>query len=419
MRQTAATIGAATIGVATILLAGCSPQANRRRHPGRRPSRHRTRPAASAPVSPAPSIEPASPAGAEWLPVPPQDSVTGTQFQAVAWTGTRFVATGVALGAEGVFLDSPDGKAWHRQEGTAKAAYPIAIAAGPAGVVAVGTIGDRRASWSSPDGLSWTARPDAFPASVTGSDTVQITGVVSTGDGWIAVGREDPACNFNCGVAPVRSLVWTSRDGLHWTSLGRQPSLVGAGMNGVAAGGPGYVAAGMGPGRAAIWTSADGSAWSQVPDDAMFHPEAGSDPGAWVSGVGVASGHGVSVVVGWAYGVGPGGEPAVVAWWSPDGRTWMPAPVDQGPGGQVFSVATTPAGFLATGPSGEPSCLGGIWASTDGRAWQCVASDPALKGFGPYAAAGSPTTEIAVGLTSAGEESPNGLPGAVWWRPIP
>ena len=125
------------------------------------------------------------------------------------------------------------------------------------------------------------------------------------------------------------------------------------------------------------------------------------------------------MVVGWAYGVGPGGEPEVVAWWSPDGRTWEAAPVELGPGGQVFSVATTLAGFLATGPSGDPSCLGGIWDSADGRAWSCVASDPALTGFGPYAAAGSPTTEVAVGLTSAGGDSPNGLPGAVWWRPAP
>ena len=52
---------------------------------------------------------------------------------------------------------------------------------------------DRPASWSSPDGLSWTARRDAFPATVTGTDVIQVTGVVSTADGWLAVGREDPS----------------------------------------------------------------------------------------------------------------------------------------------------------------------------------------------------------------------------------
>ena len=320
-----------------------------------------------------------------------------------------------------MFLDSPDGLSWHRQEGAIATGYPHRIAAGPLGVVAVGTIGDRPASWSSADGLSWTASRDALPASDTGTDSVMVTDVIAAGDGWLAVGREDPACNVNCGVAPVRSLVWTSRDGLRWTGVPRQRSLEGAGMNGVAAGGPGFVAVGAAKGRAAVWTSPDGSAWTAVPDDAVFRPQPGSSQEAWVAAIGVGAGHGVIVAVGWAYGVGPGGEPAVLAWWSPDGRTWTSAVVDQGAGGQVFSMAATPGGFLATGPSGEPSCLGGIWATTNGRAWRCVASDSALSGFGPYAAAGSPTTEIAVGLTSAGsgESSPNGLPGAVWWRPVP
>ncbi len=113
-----------------------------------------------------------------------------------------------------------------------------------------------------------------------------------------------------------------------------------------------------------------------------------------------------------------GDPPGVHAWWSADGLTWSNAPVEDGVGGQVFSVATTPHGFLATGPSGEGSCLGGIWASTDGRAWRCDASDPAFEGFGPYAAAASDAVEVAVGLTSGGD-APEGLPGAVWSRATP
>ena len=424
---------AATIGVVAILLAGCSPRttppvsATASQAPATSATTttasvapSMTAPATRPPVSAPPATQPASPAVARWLPVPPQDSVAGTQFQDVVWTGARFVATGVALGAEGVFLDSPDGRSWHRQEGTPlKTAFPDRIAAGPRGVVAVGTVGDAPASWWSSDGLGWTARRDAFPATATGTDTIKVTDVVSTGDGWLAVGREDPACNSNCGQAPVRSLVWTSTDGLHWAGVPTRRSLAGAGMNGVAAGGPGYVAAGAGGGRAVLWTSVDGSARSRVPDDPIFHPRAGGDAGAWTMGVDVAAGHDVVVVVGWAYGVGPGGEPEVLGWWSPDGRHWESAPVDRGPGGQVFSVAMTPGGFLATGPSGEPSCLGGIWASLDGQSWACVASDASFGGFGPYAAAGSPTTEVVVGLTSSGEGSPNGLPGAAWWRPSP
>jgi hypothetical protein len=190
-------------------------------------------------------------------------------------------------------------------------------------------------------------------------------------------------------------------------------------MNAVAAGSPGFVAAGTGSGRAVLWTSTDGSTWSRVPDAPMFGARPGSGPGASISGVGVAGRPGLTVVMGWAYGVGPGGEPAVIAWWSPDGRTWTKAAVERGGGGQVFSVAATAARFLATGPSGEPSCRGGIWSSVDGATWTCEASAPAFEGFGPYAAAGSPTTEVAVGLTSADGDSPDGLPGAAWWRSTP
>jgi hypothetical protein len=351
--------------------------------------------------------------------VPPQDTVQRTQFQSVAWTGAGFVATGVALGGQGVFLDSPDGLTWRRQEAPTGAAYPTRIAAGPLGLVAVGTIGDRPASWWSRDGGDWAPARDAFPSSLAPGDTVTVSDVVATTDGWLAVGREDAACNFNCGLAPIRALAWTSSDGLHWNAVPKQGSLVGAGMNGVAQGGPGFVAAGTANGRAAVWTSTDGSAWSRVPDAPMFRPKRGTDTGASVTGVGVAARDGIIAVVGWAFGVGPGGQPAVVAWWSPDGRRWTKAPVDRGAAGQVFSVAATTGEFLATGPSGEPSCLGGVWASRDGARWTCDASDASLAGFGPYAAAGSPTIEIAVGLTSAGGDDPNGLPGAAWWRPAP
>src|SRR5205814_7506992 len=113
--------------------------------------------------------------------------------------------------------------------------------------------------------------------------------------------------------------------------------------------------------------------------------------------------------------------PEVRAWASNSGQEWSKASVKNAVEGQVFSVAAVPNGFLATGPSGEKSCLGGIWASTDGRAWRCDASAPAFKGFGPYAAAASDTVEVAVGLksTAASDESPLGLPGAAWWRSVP
>jgi hypothetical protein len=339
------------------------------------------------------------------------------QFYHVVWTGTRFVAAGSALDdSGGAILDSSDGLIWHRQPASTARAYPGSLAAGPGGVVAVGTIDYRPASWFSPDGVTWTARADAFPVPAIGTDTIEVTAVVATDDGWLAVGREDPFCQTSCGHAPVRAMAWTSSDGLHWARIPDQVSLGRAAMTGVARWGAGFVAAGNAGIRAAVWTSADGTSWSRVPDAPLFHAGGLRDADPWAEMTGVAAGHGVVVAVGIDHQPGSG-EPSARAWWSPDGRTWARAEEDRFLDGTMFSVATTPTGFLATG--GSPGCLGGIWASTDGRAWRCVASDAAFAGFGPYAAAASSSVEVAVGLTDAPEPHDAGLPGAVWWRPFP
>lgn len=351
----------------------------------------------------------------DWHAAHGQPAVSGVQYQDVAWTGDRFVAIGRALDGGSVFLDSADGRIWHRQTALDPESYPSRLAVGPLGVVAVGDIAGRPTSWVSSDGLSW-AVADPFPASRAGSNTVSVTDVVATDAGWLAVGREDPACNTNCGNEPVRALVWASTDGLRWTPIGGQASFDGGGMATVTRGGPGYVAAGSSRGDAAIWTSTDGDAWSRVPDDPMFGPD--TDPSFPVAVFGLAAQEDVVVAVGMDMSDGGG---SVRAWWSADGQSWSKATVERSLHGQVFDVAATPEGFLATGPSGETSCLGGIWASSAGRAWRCVASDPLLAGFGPYASAASSSVEVVVGLTSVGydEDSPFGLPGAVWWRSLP
>jgi len=188
-------------------------------------------------------------------------------------------------------------------------------------------------------------------------------------------------------------------------------------MNAIAATADGFVAGGDAGGRAAFWWTPDGLSWTRVADDPSF---GASSSGANVQVVGIAAREGSMVAVGMQQ-AGGDSPPTVLAWRSSDGRAWTPASVERATDGQVFSVAATPTGFLATGPSADTSCLGGIWSSTDGSAWACEAADPAFEGFGPYAAAGSPSVEIAVGLTSfgCGEDCPGGFPGAVWWRSIP
>lgn len=103
-----------------------------------------------------------------------------------------------------------------------------------------------------------------------------------------------------------------------------------------------------------------------------------------------------------------------MAWWSEDGDTWSSGAVELSLGGAMYRVAAVPTGFLGVGPSGSPSCLGGIWSSGDGKSWRCVANDATFQGFAPADAAASPSREVVVGYGS-----PNGaLNGSIWYRDI-
>jgi hypothetical protein len=332
------------------------------------------------------------------------------------------VATGGSLDAGPVFLDSADGLHWNRQATKPSDALANALATGPHGVVAIMSGDSGITSWFSPDGLSWTNRKDAFRASKrtggpSGPTSYTVSDVLATEAGWLAVGHEDPDCNFDCGGTPVRAVVWKSNDGLTWTAVRDQPALRGGGMEAVARTNGGFVAVGRRIGRAAVWTSPDGSTWSKVADKPLFHHGKGSDPVYWITMNGVAADHGVVVATGMEGSYGEGGS-AVRAWWSTDGRTWHKAKGEKFASGQLFSMASTPAGFIATGPSGRPSCRGGIWLSSDGRAWSCAAADKQFEGFGPYAAAASTSIVVAVGLDGSGPDTEQGLPGAAWWAPI-
>lgn len=347
--------------------------------------------------------------------------VSGAQFQDVVWTGQRFVAAGAAHAGGGVFVSSADMQRWTSVPSGGTTGFPARLAVGPNRVVAIGTVDERPASWISTDGVRWTYRVAVFPTALKDDDQVRVTDVVATATGWLAVGRDDPLCQVACGSNPRWALAWTSTDAEKWTRVPAQASLAKAAMNAVAAIDGGFVAVGDAAGHAAFWTSPDGVTWTRVANDPTFGPPAGAALDVSVSAVGVATLGGAIVAVGMAFGAGSGGAPIVLAWHSTDGRTWGKAFVDRAEEGQVFATTATTDRFLATGPSGATSCLGGIWASSDGETWSCIATDQAFDGFGPYAAAGSSTLEVAVGLTNAGydENSGLGLPGAVWWRQVP
>ena len=350
----------------------------------------------------APTLTPTIPPAANgWRPVPAQASVSADQFSDVAWTGLRFVA----LGFDSV-LHSRDGLTWHRQAGDGG----DHLAAGPLVLVATGWTNDLKARFSA-DGLTWTVRAGAFAISGAGSDDITVTAVVATDAGWLAVGRADPGgCSIDCGTQPLRAIVWTSADGLHWTRVGDQTSFAHAAMTGVTRGGPGFVAVGHAGNHGVVWTSTDGQAWSRVPDAAVFHTPSGIDPSYPAVMTDVTAAGGTIVAIGNVYTQNGGGT--ALAWWSTDGRTWSRAIGHRFLDGQTNSVAAIPGAFRVAG--GGVQCNPGLgWSSGDGREWRCV-TDPAFVGFTPYAIAASPNLMVVVGFGIPGDDTA----GAIWVRPI-
>lgn len=380
-------------------------------------------PEASIPASAEPADStPANPP-IDWQPVPDQPAASQTQLFDVVWTGSRFVAAGVDTNGVALFVDSTDGLAWNVQPTLGSDVQVHGLTAAPAGIVAVGARGTGAASWFSKDGLAWTPSPSSKALKPAAGKTIRMNAVTPTGSGWLAVGEEDSACEIDCGSASsVEAIVWSSADGRTWTRRPQATSLAHAAMNAVVRGGPGFVAVGGAPDRvtasqvpehAVVWTSTDGRAWSRVPDTTLFHAPSGTDQTFGDSMKAVATDGTHLVAVGTVGTQGDVGS--ALAWSSSDGRTWKRGTADDFAYGQLFNVAAIPNGFLATGPSGTDSCLGGIWSSADGDAWTCVATDSSIGGFEAYAAASSPTLSVVVGLPTPDVS----ILSSIWSRPVP
>jgi hypothetical protein len=352
-----------------------------------------------------------TPIAGAWKAAPGSATLKKIQFYSVAWTGTRFAAGGTLMDGSAVFLDSPDGLAWNLQPTAWKGATIRGMASGPAGLVAVGDLSDRMVSWTSTDGLSWTLAPDSAPLHPAKGNTFTLHDVALVGGGWMAVGEEDPPC-MTGPCAPVRAVVWASPDGAAWSQAPAAAPLANAAMTDVVQWKGNFVAVGRAGKYAAVWTSADGSSWARVPDTAAFHAPKGTDQDIGASMIAIAAGSDRLVAVGQVFTQGD--VNSALGWWSPDAAKWTAGKGEKFLYGQVFGMAVVPTGYLAVGPSGAPSCLGGIWSSTDGATWKCEASAAGFKGFLPYATTSSPTLEIAVGFGW-----PSGaMTGAVWTRTL-
>ncbi len=332
----------------------------------------------------------------------------GAPLTRVVWTGTRFLAV------DGTLLDSTDGRAWHQQPRLADG-YVGQVAAGPQGVLAVGSVNAVGvvAIWHSTDGLNWSATPDA--ASLHGRDGAFITmaSVVAAGAGWLAVGGE----NLNCvpgACRLVRAVAWTSPDGLQWTRRADSAAMQHAEMTGVVRTQSGYVAVGDAaadpsrPGsaiRPAVWTSPDGRTWTR--SDRLPVVRAAYDADVVLDGVAATGSHVVAVG---HVETQAGGSADAFAWWS-DGGNWSSIEIGQFSLSQAVRVVAVSGGLLAMFGFGTgTTCSSAIWSSADGSSWSCIGNDPAFAGSAVSDAALAPEVQVLVG---------SGTDGAVVWTSTP
>jgi hypothetical protein len=313
-------------------------------------------PSPSAPITPVPitpgptsstpslSPSPAPPSG--WIEL--DDFPTygrATEVSSITAGGPGFVA----VGSSG--RSTPQGRVWTSQDGRSWSAQPDATFAGHRLDIVVRAgqtlyaFGDSRI-WSSPDGATWSLLP---PPELGGA----IMDVAVSGDTMIAVFEVvDEEENFSAAV-------WRSNDGTAWQRVGAPP--LDTGLYTVAASGNLLVASQGYPqfSPPLLWYSTDlGDNWQPAQTDLVM----GEDGNVGI--VDVAADGGRFVAVG--YEEREDYEPLVLV--STDGASWQSASLPPAAAGQIFDqVSARPGGYLAlTHRSGGD---GRSWTSADGAGW--------------------------------------------------
>ncbi|HET7471581.1 MAG TPA: hypothetical protein VFJ71_00515 [Candidatus Limnocylindrales bacterium] len=203
--------------------------------------------------------------------------------------------------------------------------------------------------WTSPDGRTWSRAGDA-----SSRDDGRVAAIAAGPGGLVAVGTMGPFGHATGGAA------WRSGDGgTTWTRID-DPDLAIGDLRSVTASGSGYVAVGttLDQTAAVVLVSRDGRAWDRIEDDTLTYHGLGvtmSDVVAGADGGLVAVGH---FLFGQQYGQG-------TAWTSPDGRTWTRMP-DEAAFGQAEPLAVIPdgGGYVAVGTVGAPdNFIPTVWLS--------------------------------------------------------
>ena len=256
---------------------------------------------------------------------------------------------------------SPNSIVWEPADGLD--GFPIDVASGPDGWVAVGSICDScdsRAAmaWFSPDGRTWSG------GRLEGGAESDLTWVATDGSAWFAAGQrheQDPE-----GQGTLRTaVVWRSEDGRSWSIVDELPlgpcargcpwlAPLVAGQGGILLSwvhmteGDGTT---EGAGTGAYW-SADGTNFTRV-DRSAF-----TDTGlVYIDDATRIDGRFVLV--------GEDGEDRSTVWSSADGREWtIDATLDSA---ETLDIATSPDRTVVLEQTCVTDCEVRSWISVDGR----------------------------------------------------
>jgi hypothetical protein len=145
---------------------------------------------------------------------------------------------------------------WHRV-GSAGGQQMLGVAATADGFVAVGSDGQRPATWTTPDGRAWRLADVPLPAGATAAELQQ---VASTGRTVVATGMARTAA----GTLPFAA--HSADGGRSWTAVFLPVPAGTAQLSAVAAAGSGFTVTGTfgataGDRDVVVWTSRDGVTW--------------------------------------------------------------------------------------------------------------------------------------------------------------
>jgi hypothetical protein len=223
--------------------------------------------------------------------------------------------------------------------------------------------------WTSPDGMTWTS----LGMAANDLADAEVDLVATNGTRLVAVGGARAGDATGEGLARI---IWVSDDAASWRRLSSgQPPFDGIFVSGVVGGPAGFIAWGADGTRAAIFHSEDGTAWTRTAPDPSFDGAEVRDIKSYRGGFVAIGAHRPTPPPGSPLMVGGPDTSTAAAWWSADGLSWQAADTDPGPG--LGSLDVGASGLFALGGSGCGGCVGPgiVWRSDDGRHWRRIGSD--------------------------------------------